>query len=252
MFPLKGPTRRSTRIFLSIAVMLLVTQGAIGVSTPAGAQQAAPWNGEPISPGLGPTYGEEWCAQAQPESNIDEQQDAPLALIPYEAIECTLQQFEVEAAAAGVPDRLDWSVIGQSPLGKDLYGVVVNALDTPAQQQAYVRWQQLRALMFTDPAHAQELLAGWGDDVKLPIFINANIHGNEEEGTDAIMQVIRDLVTLPYGTNPMVDSLLDHAILVVIPTANPEGRLAGTRRNSNSFDMNRDLLVQSQPEIRAN
>jgi hypothetical protein len=252
VFPLKGQTRRSTRISWSIAVTLLMTAGTIGVSSPAGAQLAAPWNGEPISPGLGPTYGEEWCAQAAPETNIDEQQDAPLALIPYEAIECTLQQFEAEAAAAGVPDRLDWSVIGESPLGKELFGVVVNALDTPAQQQAYARWQQLRELMFTDPGQAQDLLATWGDNVKLPIFINANIHGNEEEGADAIMQVIRDLVTLPHGTDPSADSLLDHAILVVIPTANPEGRMAGTRRNSNGFDMNRDLLVQSQPEIRAN
>jgi hypothetical protein len=244
--------KRSTRILVSIAATLSLSVSGIGIATPAGAQLASPWDGNPISPGLGPTYGEEWCAQAQPESNIDEQQDAPLALMPYEAIECTLHQFEGEAAAAGVPDRLDWSVIGQSPLGKDLYGVVVNALDTPAQQQAYLRWQQLRSLMFTDPAQAQELLTGWGRDVKLPIFINANIHGNEEEGTDAIMQVIRDLVTLPRGTNPIVDRLLDHAVVVVIPTANPEGRLAGTRRNSNAFDMNRDLLVQSQPEIRAN
>src|ERR687897_517553 len=139
VFPLNGPTRLSTRIFWSIAVTLLMTAGAIGVSPPASAQLAAPWNGDPISPGLGPTYGEEWCAQAAPETNIDEQQDAPLALIPYEAIECTLQQFKAEAAAAGVPDRLDWSVIGETPLGKEVLGVVVNALDTPAQQQAFAR-----------------------------------------------------------------------------------------------------------------
>jgi hypothetical protein len=33
------------------------------------------------------------------------------------------------------------------------------------------------------------LLDQWGDEVKIPIFIEANIHGNEEEGTDAMMQV---------------------------------------------------------------
>jgi hypothetical protein len=66
------------------------------------------------------------------------------------------------------------------------------------------------------------------------------------------MQVIRDLVTLPYGTNDAVDELLDHAIVVVLPTANPDGRVASRRQNENRFDMNRDLLVQSQPEIRAN
>ncbi|MET1008756.1 MAG: hypothetical protein ABWY96_01705, partial [Gaiellaceae bacterium] len=65
-------------------------------------------------------------------------------------------------------------------------------------------------------------------------------------------QAIRDLVTLPYGTNDTVDELLDHAIVVVIPTTNPDGRVAGRRQNENRFDMNRDLLVQSQPEMRAN
>ena len=53
--------------------------------------------------------------------------------------------------------------------------------------------------MFKDPARAQGLLDSFGDDVKVPIFIEANIHGGEEEGADAMMQVVRDLVTLPYG-----------------------------------------------------
>ena len=106
--------------------------------------------------------------------------------------------------------------------------------------------------MTTDPGQAQDLLAGWGGDVKMPIFIEANIHGDEEEGADAMLQIIRDLVTTPYGEHPAVDLLLDHAILVVIPSQNPDGRFLGQRANGNSFDMNRDLLVQSQAEIKAN
>jgi hypothetical protein len=235
---------------MALATALVLVATATVLSAPVGAQTAPPWDGNPVSPGLGPTYGETWCAP--PSGGIAEQQGAPLALIPYEAIECTLQQFEDEAAEAGVPDRMNYEVIGQSVLGRDILGVVVNALDTPQQQQAYARWQQLRGLMFDDPGQAQALLQSWGQNVKLPIFIEANIHGNEEEGTDAIMQVIRDMVTLPYGTNEAVDDLLDHAILVVIPTTNPDGRVAGVRRNANGFDLNRDLLVQSQPEIRAN
>ena len=77
-------------------------------------------------------------------------QGSPLALIPYGAIRCTLEQFETEAAAAALPDRLDISIIGQSVLGLDMFGVVVNALDTPEQQAAFARWQQLRDLMLTD------------------------------------------------------------------------------------------------------
>jgi hypothetical protein len=223
--------------------------GAIALCAPAGAQTGQPWNGEPVSPGLGPTYGETWCASAAGE-NVP--QSAPLALIPYGAIGCTLEQFKAEAAAAGVPNRLAYSVIGESELGRDIFGVVVNALETPEQQTAYARWQQLRGLMLTDPAAAQTLLASWSDQVKLPIFVEANIHGGEREGTDAMMQVIRDLVTLPHGSNDAVDELLDHALVVVIPTTNPDGRVAGRRQNENRFDLNRDLLVQSQPEIRVN
>ena len=244
---MQGAGKRLVRLSASIAVGLLVA-AAVGISA-AGAQPAPPLDGNPVSPGLGPTYGEEWCA---PVGSENVPQSAPLALIPYGAIGCTLDQFEAEAAAAGVPDRLDYTVIGESVLGRDMFGVVVNALDTPEQQRDYARWQQLRVLMLTDPAGAQSLLASWGGNVKLPIFIEANIHGGEREGTDAMMQVIRDLVTLPYGTNDVVDELLDHAIVVVIPTTNPDGRVAGRRQNANFFDMNRDLLVQSQPEIRAN
>jgi hypothetical protein len=237
---------------MSLVAALAIALPAIALSTPASAQLAPPWDGNPISAGLGPTYGETWCADAAPGSNIANQQGTPLALIPYEAIACTLDSFNQEAADAGVPPRMTYSQIGSSDAGRTLYGVVVNALETPEQQRDYDRWLQVRDLMFSDPTGAQALLESFGDEVKIPVFIEANIHGNEEEGTDAMMQVVRDLVTLPYGTNDEVDNFLDHAMLILIPIQNPDGRFLGQRQNGNGFDMNRDLLVQSQPEIRAN
>jgi hypothetical protein len=235
-----------------LAVSLVLVVPALVIPITAGAQLSPPWDGNPISAGLGPTYGEAWCADAAPGSSIATQQGPPLALIPIEAIRCTLDGFLAEASAAGIPNRMSYSVIGQSTTGWDMYEVVVNALETPEQQRDYDRWLEYRSVLLTDPAGAQALLEGWGDEVKVPIFIEANIHGGEEEGTDAIMQAIRDLVTTPYGVNAAVDDLLDHAILVVIPSQNPDGRFAGTRANGNGFDMNRDLLVQSQMEIRHN
>ncbi len=244
-------SRKRSKTFAWVTAILAMA-AAIAVSSPAGAQLAPPWDGNPISAGLGPTYGEAWCANAAPGSSIANQQKQPLALIPYEAIGCTLQQFLDEAVAADIPERMSFQVIGQSSGGRDLYGVVVNALETDEQERDYERWTQLRSIMLTDPAQGQALLDQWGDGVKIPIFIEANIHGNEEEGTDAMMQVVRDLVTTPYGANPVVDDLLDHAILILIPSQNPDGRFRGTRANTNGFDMNRDLLVQSQPEIKLN
>src|SRR5262245_43832547 len=52
-------------------------------ATAAVVSEGAPWDGNPISAGLGPTYGEDWCAPAGGE-NVP--QSDPLALIPYGAI----------------------------------------------------------------------------------------------------------------------------------------------------------------------
>ena len=49
-------------------------------------------------------------------------------------------------------------MIGQSAGGRDLFGVVVNALETDEQQHGYDDWAQLRSIMLTDPAQGQALL----------------------------------------------------------------------------------------------
>jgi zinc carboxypeptidase len=223
---------------------------ALALPAPASAELAPPWDGDPISPGLGPTYGEAWCEAPTPGSGESRQQSPPLALMPGEAVGCTLERFRAEARAARVPGRFHSAVIGKSVQGRDLHGVVVNALETRQQRRDFARWLELRALMTTKPELAQSKLAQWGPNVKLPIVVEANIHGNEEEGTDAAMQIVRDLVTTPRGVNPAVDDLLDHAFLIVHPTINPDGRFLETRANANGFDLNRDLIVQGQPEVR--
>ena len=136
-----------------------------------------------------------------------------------------------------------------------MYAVVINDLETGAQRSAYQRWQNLRDKELINPAVAQTLLAAWGDKVKMPIYVEADINGNEYEGTDAMMQVIRDLTITPLGTNAAVDKILNHSILVVVPTSNPDGRVMGTRGNGGGpnnvpgvADTNRDYFVQSQPE----
>jgi Zinc carboxypeptidase len=231
-------------------IAALVALAALALTGQALAQ--APWNGQPISAGLGPTYGQPWCASPAGEPGVAPQQGPPLALMPYGAVRCTLDQIKAEAAAAGIPERFTYSVIGQSAGGRDQYAVVVNALETAAQRRDYARYQLLRALETERPGAAQALLAQWGGDVKMPIFVEANIHGNEEEGTDAMMQAIRDLATTPLGTNAVVDKILNHSVLIVIPVANPDGRFLGIRQNENRFDMNRDFLVQAQSEVKNN
>jgi Ca2+-binding RTX toxin-like protein len=240
------PLGKLAKVSMSLALAVPM----LAVSSPSNAVTVPPFDGTPVSHGLGPTYGETWCAQAAPGSSIANQQGSPLALIPQEAVGCTLAQFQAEATAAGIPHRMDYSVIGTSVLGRNLYGVVVNDLETANQQRDYQRYLNIRAIELTDPVGAQALLDSYGSDVKIPIFIQANIHGDEEEGTDAMMQAIRDIVTTPRGTNATVDEILDHAVLIVNPIENPDGRFIGQRANGNNIDMNRDWLVQSQAEVR--
>ncbi|MGZ8599417.1 MAG: hypothetical protein ACXWX6_04320, partial [Actinomycetota bacterium] len=90
---MKRPLSRPAKAWLSIATTAALALPALAIAVPAGAQLAPPFDGNPISHGLGPTYGEAWCADAAPGSSIANQQGAPLALIPQEAIGCTLDQF---------------------------------------------------------------------------------------------------------------------------------------------------------------
>jgi hypothetical protein len=242
-------TGKRGKLVLALVVTVLALAGATS------ALAVPPLDGTPVSQGLGPTYGDPWCQPPVPGSSIGNQQGPPLALMPYEALECTLEKFQTEAAAAGIPQRFSWFLIGETAGGKKHYGVVINALETADQRTRFQRWQQFRSMALSNPAAAQALLDTWEADgigVKLPVFIENAIHGDEEEGADAFMQMLRDLSTTPRGAHPLVDKVLDHSLIVAIPMMNPDGRVAGTRQNENRFDMNRDLLVQSQPEIRNN
>jgi hypothetical protein len=163
--------------------------------------------------------------------------------IPYYAIGCTLR--DIQARSHG---RMQVSVIGKSATGRDLYGVVINRLDSDQERRDYANWQAVRALMLRDPIAAQARLAGYGSNVKVPVFIQGGIHGNESEGVDAAIDTIEKFATTPSGQDPKIDAILGHLILVFNPVQNPDGRIAGTRANGNGFDLNRDFLTQSQSE----
>jgi hypothetical protein len=161
-----------------------------------------------------------------------------LGLVPYHEIAPRLNALQQQS------DRVSVEVVGQTHLGRDLYLVTVTAPETgwQAAEQA-----QLRALIENDPARAardRHLRARY----KAPVFINANIHGNEWEGTDASLRVIEQLAT---SDDPGVRTLLRTTRLYFNVTANPDGRVAGTRANTAGFDMNRDFVTSSQPEVRA-
>ena len=57
------------------------------------------------------------------------------------------------------------------------------------------------------------------------------------------------LYNLADRSDCVARAILDHAIVGLIPVQNPDGRAHDTRYNGYSFDMNRDVLVGTQPEV---
>lgn len=222
----------SRRIGLSFTLLIAVLATALIGSSSAGAAIAPPWCGTP---------------EPDAAANLPASEAGSFPHIPYYAIKCTLDDIQ----ARSLDGRMSIEVHGKSARGRDMYKVVINQLKTGAQKQAFFRWQHLRARVLNEPAWAQAQLAIFGDDVKVPLYIQGGIHGDEYEGVDANMRTIERLATTPYGTDPEVDKILDGAVVIFNVLQNPDGRIAGNRPNGNGFDMNRDFLTQSQSETKA-
>ncbi len=166
-----------------------------------------------------------------------EDRSIKLGLVPYHAIAGKLNALQAAS------DRVSAEIAGKSAGGRDLYLVTVTAPESGAEAARQDRWRQL---IEENPAAARRdrsLAAGY----KTPIWINANIHGNEWEGTDGALRVIERLAT---ATDPTTTAFLKRSRVYVSVSLNPDGRVAGTRANGAGFDINRDFATSSQPESR--
>jgi hypothetical protein len=94
------------------------------------------------------------------------------------------------------------------------------------------------------------------------VYVQANIHGGEVEGKEAMQSLLRDLLFDPHK------NVLDSIVLIVQPNYNADGNeqwgpqaknrgaqngpeLVGTRHNAQDWNLNRDYVGASAPETRA-
>ncbi|MDD9349896.1 M14 family metallopeptidase [Mumia sp.] len=138
-------------------------------------------------------------------------------------------------------DRVSTQVVGQSTQGRDLYLVTVTAPESRSETRRQTAWREKIKSEPRAAARDRRLER----DYKTPLWISANIHGNEWEGTDAALQYIEELATAPWSE---VKSLLSEHRLYFSLALNPDGRTIGQRATALNLDGNRDMITNTTPE----
>jgi hypothetical protein len=176
----------------------------------------------------------------------------------------------MEALAAAVPDMVRLERYGESVEGRALVQVVIARRDNLARLDEILSRNRLLADPATPGARAREIAAS----NPAVLFFSYGVHGNESSSSEASMWTAWDLVR---GA-PEVAGVLDSAVVVIDPVANPDGRdryvnwfrqAVGARPNPNPdarehwepwpggrfnhylFDLNRDWAWATQQETKA-
>lgn len=170
------------------------------------------------------------------------------------------QELVTKALAAAAPGRVKEIPYGASVEGRPLR---IFAISSP-QNIAHLADIQRRA-------QAQSRGEAVPDDQPAIVWINECIHGNEPASFESSMWLIYNLAA---SRNPALESALEHTVVLVNPSYNPDGHerfavwsnsvAVGSSRNESfehhepgvihgrtnhyRFDMNRDRVAMSQPE----
>jgi len=148
----------------------------------------------------------------------------------------------LRAVSAASPRVVD-GVLARSVQGRELrYAIVGKPGNVTPQGLAGIRRAAAR---LRDPSTPPAEAAKLAQATPAILWVAGNVHGGEESGTDASLRVLYELAD---RDDCAARRVLDNAVVVILPTQNPDGREADTRRNAYGFDMNRDWFARTQPE----
>ena len=166
---------------------------------------------------------------------------SPTEVLGFEFGSQEVTSDEAEQYLRAVDDasaQVKGGVMAVSGQGRELwYAIVGKPKDVRAAQAA--------AKALRNPHTSKARAARIADRAPAIAWVASNVHGNEESGTDAALQVLRDLTD---RTDCAAQTIRDGVVTVIVPTQNPDGRELDYRRNSYGFDLNRDWFARTQPE----
>ncbi|MFF5710695.1 M14 family metallocarboxypeptidase [Streptomyces sp. NPDC012756] len=164
--------------------------------------------------------------------------------------------------------------VGAAALALPLVTVPAKAADSaPAQALPRTGFEESNGGRWTTEAEETEFLAavdrgsdrvslreigttGQGRPLRLAtlgaggttVLLVCSQHGDEPAGRETCLSTLRDLA---YAEDEATRRFLARTTLLVVPTANPDGREADTRGNGDGIDVNRDHLALRTAEARA-
>jgi len=210
-----------------------------------------------------------------PSSAYDPSIPTPESVLGYRIGDSFTPYHDIERyyrALAAASNRLRLEPYGRTHEGRTLYLVIFSAPENLARlEEIRAATAKLADPRTTTPQEAQALAAS----TPATVWLSYNVHGNEAVSSEAALQVAYELAA---SQDARVLDWLQHAVILLDPLLNPDGReryvqffrstlgknpnpdrfaaehqerWPGGRTNHYLFDLNRDWAWQSQPESRA-